>query len=339
MGSSQLRTAPLSTTVSEPGRQPKLALQCPSCGHPLGTISYGAPMLLDSGFRCPSCSFFLTNDQGIWKALPPERERYYERFVMEYQIVRAAEGRGSDEASYYLALPYRDLTGRNQWQWAIRSRTFQCIKDIVLPKMESEDKSALSILDLGAGNGWLSYRLAIRGHRPVAVDLLTNSTDGLGAACHYLQELPILFPRFQAELDRLPFGDSQFDCAIFNATFHYSEDYSRSLREAVRCLRSGGTVVIADSPFYGSEESGQRMLQERRAEFTRRFGFPSDSLKSLEYLTAERLTALENRFGITWQVLEPKYGFRWAARPLIARWKGEREPSKFRIYTAVVKTK
>jgi SAM-dependent methyltransferase len=339
MGSTSLRTAPASRTGSGPSKQPKLALHCPSCGYSLGTISYGAPMLLDNGLRCPNCAFFLTNDQGIWKALPPERQRYYERFLMEYQIVRAAEGRGSDEASFYLALPYKDLRGRNQWQWGIRARTFHCMEDVVLPKLESEHKSPLSILDLGAGNGWLSYRLAVRGHRPVAVDLLTNSTDGLGAACHYLQELPILFPRFQAELDRLPFGDSQFDCAIFNASFHYSEDYGRTLGEAIRCLRPGGTVIIADTPCYSSEEGGQRMLQERRTEFTRQFGFPSSSLASLEYLTADRLTALESRFGMTWEVFEPKYGLRWTARPLIAKWKGRREPSKFRIYTAVVKTK
>ena len=339
MGSSPLRTAPVSRAASEPSKQPKLALQCPSCGHSLGTISYGAPMLLDNGLRCTSCCFFLTNDQGIWKALPPERQQYYERFLMEYQVLGAAEGRGSDKASYYLALPYKDLTGRNQPQWAIRGRTFHCMEEAVLPKLESEGKSPLSVLDLGAGNGWLSYRLAIRGHRPVAVDLLTNNTDGLGAACHYLQELPILFPRFQAELDRLPFDDSQFDCAIFNASFHYSEDYGRTLGEAIRCLRPGGTVIIADSPYCGSEESGQRAFEERRAEFTRRFGFPSNSPMSLEYLTGARLTALEHRFDITWQVLEPKYGFRWAARPLIAKWKGRGERSKSRIYTAVVKTK
>jgi SAM-dependent methyltransferase len=336
MSASSLRAAAVSAS-HEHGQQIKLTLACPSCAHSLGTIAYGAPMLLDNGLRCPGCSFFLTNDQGIWKALPPERQRYYERFLMEYQIVRAAEGRGGDEASFYLALPYKDLTGRNQWQWTIRGRTFHCLEDVVLPKLESEYKSPLLVLDLGAGNGWLSYRLTVRGHRPVAVDLLTNNTDGLGAACHYLQELPTLFPRFQAELDRLPFGDSQFDCAIFNASFHYSEDYGRTLGEAIRCLRPGGTVIVADSPYYGSEESGQRMLYERRAEFTRQFGFPSNSLASLEYLTRDRLTTLEGRFGITWQVFEPKYGLRWAARPLIARWKGEREPSKFRIYTAVGK--
>lgn len=319
-------------------QEQRLVLRCPQCGGFLGAIQYGAAMVLDNGFRCPTCSFVLANDQGIWKALPPARQRYYERFLMEYQIVRATEGRGSDDASFYLALPYKDLSGRNDWQWAIRARTFRHLERAVLPNLARNSLSPLYVLDLGAGNGWLSYRLALQRYCPVAVDLLTNSTDGLGAASHYLQELPSLFPRFQAELDRLPFADGQFDCAIFNASFHYSEDYERTLGEAIRCLRPGGTVVIADSPFYRTEESGQRMVQERRATFTKRFGFPSDSLASLEYLTANRLSALEARFGISWQTLEPSYGLKWSVRPMIARWKGNREPSQFRIYTAVVKT-
>ncbi len=335
--SSSFEAAPVRIIAAEPGQQLKLSLECPSCREGLGAISYGAPLLLETGLRCAKCSFLLANEQGIWKALPPDRERYYERFLMEYQIVRAAEGRGSNKASFYLALPYKDLSGRNQWQWVIRGRTYQCIEDVVLPKLESERKGPLSILDLGAGNGWLSYRLMRRGHRPIAVDLLTNNTDGLGAACHYLQELPVLFPRFQAEVDCLPFRDSQFDCAIFNASFHYSENYGVTLGEAIRCLRPGGTVIIADSPFYRFEESGQRMLQERREVFTSRFGFPSSSLASLEYLTIDRLARLEARFGLKWQILGPKYGLRWTMRPLIARWKRKREPSQFQIYTAVVK--
>jgi len=36
-----------------------------------------------------------------------------QRFLEEYRQIRYAEGRGSDDAAYYRALPYRDLTGRN----------------------------------------------------------------------------------------------------------------------------------------------------------------------------------------------------------------------------------
>lgn len=337
VSTARTRLESVSASCSEP--RTRLALQCPQCGSGIGVVQYGAAMVLDAGFHCTACSFVLANDQGVWKALPIDRQRYFERFLIEYQIVRSSEGRGSDSAAFYLALPFKDLTGRNDWQWAIRSRTFRHLERSVLSGFARSRENPTCILDLGAGNCWLSYRLARSAFRPVAVDLMTNSADGLGAASHYLQELPALFPRFQAELDRLPFVREQFDCAIFNASFHYSENYARTLEEAIRCLRPGGTVVIADSPFYHSEESGHRMLAERRSAFTKKYGFPSTSLASLEYLTEGRLSELETRFGISWQVLEPSYGLRWSMRPLIARWKGSREPSQFRIYTAIVKTR
>ena len=146
----------------------------------------------------------------------------------------------------------------------------------------------------------------------------------------------MLFPRFQAELDRLPFETGQYDCVIFNASFHYSENYDRTLAEALRCLRPGGAVVIADSPFYTRNKSGQQMLEERRRSFQKMFGFRSDSLAGREYLTKEILLALEARHDVEWTTHRVWYGIRWACRPLVAKLKRRREPSQFRIYTARV---
>jgi predicted RNA methylase len=56
--------------------------------------------------------------------------------------------------------------------------------------MEREASRPLDLLDLGAGTGWMSYRLALRGHHPVAVDLLNDDRDGLGAARHFFAKLP-----------------------------------------------------------------------------------------------------------------------------------------------------
>jgi SAM-dependent methyltransferase len=278
----------------------------------------------------------MVKERSVWRALPASRLAYYAKFMREYQAVREAEGRGSSDAEYYLALPYRDLSGRNQDQWTIRARTYSFMERKVLPQLERSRPGALKILDLGAGNAWLSYRVALRGHLPVAIDLLASELDGLGAAVYYQQKLPALFPRFQAELDCLPFTDSQFDVAIFNASFHYSEDYARTLGEAVRCLRNGALVMITDTAWYQHDHSGQRMLMERRSAFLARYGFPSDGLASLEYLTDSRLAALEQQFGIRWKIYSPFYGWRWAMRPFAAKLKGRREPSRFRIYAAEV---
>jgi ubiquinone/menaquinone biosynthesis C-methylase UbiE len=172
------------------------------------------------------------------------------------------------------------------------------------------------------------------GHYPVAVDLLTNTLDGLGAAQHFRGQMPELFPRVQAEHDRLPFATASFDLVIFNASFHYSENYERTLREAFRCIHLSGAVVIADTPFYAEDASGLAMIEERRRLFQTRFSFPSDSIASLEYLTHRRLDELSAELGIHWQIYKPWYGLRWALRPWLARLRRHREPSRFYLYVA-----
>jgi ubiquinone/menaquinone biosynthesis C-methylase UbiE len=321
------------TRSAEPGltSESKFQLRCPRCHGQIGSIG-----ISDNAYLCTRCPFKITCERGVWKALLPEREAYFARFVEDYEFIRAREGRGSKDAKYYLALPDRDISGRNRGQWLIRARTFHYIESQILPHIGSRLNARLRVLDLGAGNGWMSYRLTRQGHSAVAVDLITNEQDGLGAAEHYASHLPFLFPRIQAELDNIPFADHQFDVAIFNASFHYSECYEKTLGEALRCTRPGGTVLIADTAWYPDEESGKRMLSERRAGFQKRFGFPSDEIHSMEYLTDERLQRLEQRFGIHWQTYAPYYGLRWQLRPWLAKLRNARTPSQFRIYSARV---
>lgn len=299
---------------------PSIRLQCPRCR--------------TDGIRsdCLLCGFQLRNSDGIIEALPPERIPHYVRFIEEYERIRFAEGRGSEMEAFYLSLPYTDTSGRNCSQWQIRARSYDClIAQVLKPNFPT---SGVRILDLGAGNCWMSFRLAVSGHHLCAVDLLTNVSDGLGAAENYRSHLPKLFPRFRAELARLPFEDEQFDVAIFNASFHYAEDYEVVLREALRCVRPGGMVIITDTPWYSSEESGKKMISERNAIFLQRYGTASDSIRSLEFLTDARLSELEERLSIRWTIHTPRYGFRWAMRPLVAKLHNRREPSRFRIYAA-----
>jgi SAM-dependent methyltransferase len=273
----------------------------------------------------------LETRDGIIHALPPERAAHYARFITDYESIRAAEGRASATEEYYCSLPHRDLTGQNSGQWRIRARSYDAlIRNVLRAGVPDGGR----VLDLGAGNCWMSFRLALAGYCPCAVDLLTNSQDGLGAAMHYRRHLPELFPRFQAELSRLPFQTDQFDAVIFNAAFHYTEDAEAALREALRCARPGGIVVICDTPWYRREESGRQMVTERRTKFKARYGSASDSLESLEYLTDARLQALAERTAIEWTIHTPRYGLRWRLRPLIARLRNRREPSRFRIYIA-----
>jgi SAM-dependent methyltransferase len=252
-----------------------------------------------------------------------------ERFLNDYVRIRHAEGRGSPNAAYYLALPYRDVTGRLQNQWTIRAASFRHFERCVLPAIERRARRPLRIADLGAGNCWLCYRMALRGHRPIAIDILGDPLDGLTAGRHYQAHTP--FPRVIAEFDSLPFAAGSTDLAIYNASIHYSPDYRHTLAEIRRCLQPEGRFVIIDSPVYRCPEHGEAMRRERHQQFQTTYGFASDSLASIEYLDEPMLGELARDLGIDWQIYKPWYGWQWAMRPWKARWKGKRPPSRFWI--------
>jgi SAM-dependent methyltransferase len=293
-------------------------LRCPKCHTAIG------------GLECEVCGFRIMVRQDIAHALPPHRAAHYAQFVADYERIRAAEGRGSQEDEYYLGLPYVDKTERNSHQWQIRARSYDCLMEHVLQPLGGRG----NVLDLGAGNCWMSFRLALAGYDSVAVDLLTNDRDGLGAGVHYRKHLPKMFPRLQAEAANLPFQDAQFDAVIFNASFHYAEDYEAVLRETLRCLKPGGVVIISDTPWYAHVGSGERMVAERQELFLTKYGTASNTIISQEFLTDERLHELERQLSIRWETYQPRFGLKWAMRPWLAKIRGKREPSRFRIYVA-----
>lgn len=248
-------------------------------------------------------------------------------FLKNYSSIRRAEGRGSDDPAYFRALPFRDLTGKNSGQWSIRARTWTHFERGVLAEIEKDAGRPLNILDAGAGNGWMSYRLALREHKPVALDIFSDCCDGLRATRHY----PRQFPCVEAQFDELPFRDATFDLAIYNCSIHYSTDYGRTLTEARRCLRSSGRVVIMDSPVYDLPEHGERMRAERHEQFERQFGFRSEAVPSIEYFDEATLDSLGRDLKIEWSRRRPWYGFAWALRPWKARLASLRPPSRFLI--------
>ena len=293
---------------------------CPRCRTPLDRTT-------PDRFTCPRDGLEFWKVDGIWRFLLPESEAHYSRFIRDYESVRRSEGRGSSSSDYYRALPFKDLSGRFSSDWKIRGRSFKVLVNQVLTRLQSPLERALRILDLGAGNGWLSNRLAAQGDRVIAVDLLVNEQDGLGAWKYYEHS----FTPVQAEFNHLPVMDRFADAVIFNASFHYSEDYTETLKEALRVLSLEGRIVIMDSPLYRRNSSGEEMVREREAQFLEKYGFSSDHLESENFLTYARLKELAQQLNLTWKVITPFYGLGWTMRPLVAGVLRRREPARFRL--------
>lgn len=295
---------------------PAPLLACPDCHAPLEPASPNELVCPQDGLRFPQVD-------GVWRLLLPGRADLYEKFVREYETIRLAEGRRSPDPAYYRALPHRDLSGRLSADWRIRAVSFNTL----MQKIVRPSRASLRVLDLGAGNGWLSNRLALEGHQVLAVDLTTNDFDGLGCYRFYASS----FTPVQAEFDHLPCAAGGADLLIFNASLHYSTNLRETLSEALRVLASGGSLVLMDSPVYHDPESGKSMVWEREAQFAELYGFPSNALKSENFLTYSRLESLGRDLKINWHFFSPFYGLQWALKPVRAYLLGRREPAHFHV--------
>lgn len=302
--------APAAPADAAPGTAP-WTLVCPRCHGPL------------EAQRCAACDTTHPCQDGIWRLLVPDDADRVERFLADYTTVRRAEGRGSPNAGYYQALPFPSAADPLAWQWAMRARTWVRFRQ----RVEARWAPGRRVVDVGAGVGWLSQRLADAGHHPLAVDLSVDPLDGLAAARHYQPT----WPRVQASFDRLPLPPDSADAVVFNASLHYSTDYLVTLTEVLRVLAPGGSVVVLDSPVYRHEASGPQMVAERHADFERRFGTRSDSVASVEYLTTTMIADLGRRLGLRWRIHRTWYGWSWALRPHQAKLRRRREPSRFLI--------
>ena len=260
------------------------------------------------------------------------------RFRSAYAAHRAAEGRGEGGLAELAALPYV-RRGPLKREWDVRARSFErFVRRVLTPYERAAAPHRLSVLDLGAGNGWLCNRLATRGHACVALEWRRDPIDGLAAGAAYGREVGSAFARVAASFQAIPLRQA-FDLVVYNAALHYATSLDEAIHEAVRVTRPSGAVVIVDSPFYPRPSDGQRMVVEKRAHARREWGARAEvllGLPAIEYLTPAALAASAAPHGLVWRRHRVRYPWWYELRPVVARLRGRRPPSRFDVWEARV---
>ncbi len=108
--------------------------------------------------------------------------------------------------------------------------------------LEGLNVSGTDVLDIGAGQGFDAYRLALRGARvtalefsPILAEAGSQSFPGMrwiGGFAH-----------------ALPFRNASFDYVFINAALHHMRDLPATIAEALRVLRPGGYLITSSDPF------------------------------------------------------------------------------------------
>ena len=73
---------------------PSFAFACPVCRAPLDMVG-------PDECYCRADGTVYRRREGVWCFLPPDRAAMFEEFVRQYETIRRAEGRGSEDPAYY----------------------------------------------------------------------------------------------------------------------------------------------------------------------------------------------------------------------------------------------
>ena len=137
------------------------------------------------------------------------------------------------------------------------------------------------VADVGAGTGISTEQLAERGAEVIAVE------PGEGMAAWFRKGLPDV-PLVRGDANALPLADGCRDLITYAQSWHWT-DTSRSVPEALRVLRPGGSLVI----WWNTTAHDVPWIAEQTQRITRHTGGTSPALSRIDDPEAVRKAGLE----------------------------------------------
>lgn len=128
-------------------------------------------------------------------------------------------------------------------------------------------RSALAVLDIGTGLGYLAGVAAALGRRAAGIDIAPRMIERAGERA---ARLGLTIDLRVADVDALPFADGAFDAITERNVLWTMPDPARTLAELRRVLRPGGHLLVMESRWLERAERagpgpGGRRAQPRRA--------------------------------------------------------------------------
>jgi len=146
---------------------------------------------------------------------------------------------------------------------------YDTLGEVLAGRAASSGRTALDVVDVGAGTGGYAVRVAALGHLVTVVD---PSPDALTAANWRATELGVTLTAIQGEAADLPgiVGEDAADLVVCHNVLEYVEDPVAAMAAIARVLRPGGTVSVLAANVVGAIL--QRALAGRYDEARRMLG-------------------------------------------------------------------
>lgn len=241
-----------------------LTLHCPNCRERLDIGDWRLEMVtthyLLSNIQCPNGHTFTYHD-GVLVLLADSFAARLGQFTADLSHARDASQKRLVEPALYPQLPF--IKTAESWEWRMRQY------DLAVVQRAINGRSGLKILDVGAWNGWLSYRLALQGHQVTAVDYFIDEYDGLAAKKFY----PVQWQAIQLDLGDLSVLETPFDVVILNRCLQFAPDVAEMVAQARARLAAGGILLITGLQLFADAAPKAQQVAAYRQTHRQQFGF------------------------------------------------------------------
>lgn len=129
------------------------------------------------------------------------------------------------------------------------------LRDLSINSVDVKNKT---IVDLGAGTGFISLKVANDASLVFPLDSSPNMLKELYSSARK-ENLTNIYP-IKCTAEEIPLFDNSIDIIFMNMALHHVEHPDKAIKEMFRILKVGGTIVITDVEEHDGEWAKEEMF-------------------------------------------------------------------------------